>query len=113
MLTKLADDLFYGFPERGRRRELWDLLRSLASRSSLPWVVIGDFNDLLYQHEKSGGNPHPDGLLRGFGETLEECGLFQLPLRGYQFTWERGRGTTAWMEERLDKVVANAGWRDM
>lgn len=40
---------FYGFPERRRRENSWNLLRSLRPRSSLPWVVIGDFNDLVSQ----------------------------------------------------------------
>ncbi|XP_031124183.1 uncharacterized protein LOC116026896 [Ipomoea triloba] len=71
---------FYGFSERGRRSGSWDLLRTLAGRSDLPWVVIGDFNDLLSQSEKRGGNPHPDNLLRGFGEVVEDCGLAQLPM---------------------------------
>ncbi|XP_031106177.1 uncharacterized protein LOC116010810 [Ipomoea triloba] len=101
---------YYGYPERSRRREAWDFLRSLADRSALPWVVIGDFNDLQYQHEKRGGNPHPNSLLRGFGEAMEDCELIQLPLRGYQYTWERGKGSEEWMEEKLDKVFATSGW---
>ncbi|XP_031116377.1 uncharacterized protein LOC116020030 [Ipomoea triloba] len=103
---------FYGFPERNRRSESWDLLRSLATRSTLPWVVLGDFNDLLFQHEKRGGNPHPEALLRGFGEAIDDCQLSQLPMHGYRFTWERGKGTANWMEERLDKVLAGADWCD-
>ncbi|XP_019166969.1 PREDICTED: uncharacterized protein LOC109162741 [Ipomoea nil] len=104
---------FYGFPKRPQRRESWDLIRSLASRSDLPWVIIGDFNDLLYQYEKRGGNPHPDSLLRGFGETIEECGLTQLPMSGYPYTWEKGKGTPNWIEERLDKVLATQTWREL
>ncbi|XP_031131888.1 uncharacterized protein LOC116033272 [Ipomoea triloba] len=103
---------FYGFPERSRRNAAWDLLRTLAGRSTLPWVVLGDFNDLLFQHEKRGGKTHLDGLLRGFGETLDDCGLIQLPMQGHQFTWGRGKGTQEWMEERLDKVLARADWCD-
>jgi len=104
---------FYGFPERSRRKDSWDLLRSLAHRSPLPWVVLGDFNDLLYQSEKRGGNPHPESLLQGFGDAMDDCNLAQLPMRGYQFTWERGRGTAGWLEEKLDKVLATAGWCTM
>ncbi|XP_019175772.1 PREDICTED: uncharacterized protein LOC109171097 [Ipomoea nil] len=29
---------------------------------------------------------------------------------GYPFTWERGRGTRDWVEERLDRVVVEEGW---
>jgi len=104
---------FYGKPERSRRRESWDLLSTLAHHSSLPWVVVGDFNDLLFQSEKREGNPHPASLLCGFGETVDACGLVQLPMRGYQFTWEKGRGTEGWIEERLDKVLATDSWCSM
>nr|GMD63434.1 Retrovirus-related Pol polyprotein from transposon TNT 1-94 [Ipomoea batatas] len=37
--------------------------------------------------------------------ALEDCGLFDLGMRGRQFTWERGRGTTNWVEERLDSCT--------
>ncbi|XP_019159684.1 PREDICTED: uncharacterized protein LOC109156288 [Ipomoea nil] len=103
---------FYGFPQRWRREESWNLIKSLASKSDLPWVVIGHFNDLLFQREKQGGNPHPDRLLRGFGDTIQDCGLTQLPMIGYPYTWETGKGTVDWIEEHLDKVLATQGWRD-
>ncbi|XP_019176908.1 PREDICTED: uncharacterized protein LOC109172215 [Ipomoea nil] len=96
--------------ERNRCTESWDLLRSLSGKLDLPWIVVGDFNDLLYQHEKRGGNPHPNGLLRGFGEAIEDCGLAQMPMDGYQFTWEKSKGMINWMEERLDKVLVTESW---
>ncbi|XP_019184584.1 PREDICTED: uncharacterized protein LOC109179530 [Ipomoea nil] len=104
---------YYGFSQRNRRAESWDLLRTLAAKSDLPWIVVGDFNDLLYQYEKRGGNPHPNSLLRGFGETLEDCGLAQLPMVGYPYTWEKGKGTANWIEERLDKVLVTNEWRNV
>ncbi|XP_019167308.1 PREDICTED: uncharacterized protein LOC109163041 [Ipomoea nil] len=104
---------YYGYPERTRRTESWDLLKQLATQSELPWVVIGDFNDLLYQYEKRGGNPHPNSLLRGFGETMDQCGLAQLPMSGNQFTWQTGKGTPGWIQEKLDKVLVTNRWRDI
>ena len=29
---------------------------------------------------------------------------------GHQFTWERGRGTTAWVQARLDRAFASVSW---
>ncbi|XP_019157949.1 PREDICTED: uncharacterized protein LOC109154672 [Ipomoea nil] len=104
---------YYGYSQRHRRAEAWELIKSFAPRSTLPWVMIGDFNDLLFQHEKRGVNPHPNSLLRGFGETIDQCGLTQLPMEGYRFTWEKGKGTPACIEERLDKVLASNGWREI
>lgn len=43
---------FYGFPERDKQKESWDFLRTLAGQSSLPWCILGDFNNLLYTSDK-------------------------------------------------------------
>ncbi|XP_019196311.1 PREDICTED: uncharacterized protein LOC109190291 [Ipomoea nil] len=104
---------YYGYSQRHRRMEAWDLIKSFVQRSTLPWVMIGDFNELLFQHEKRGGNPHPDNLLRGFGETIDQCGLTQLPMEGYRFTWEKGKGTSNCIEEMLDKVLVSDDWREI
>ncbi|XP_031101977.1 uncharacterized protein LOC116005882 [Ipomoea triloba] len=104
---------FYGYPERARRQQAWDFLRDLKRRSSLPWVVIGDFNDLACHSEKIGGAGHPENLIRGFNDALQDCELFDLGYRGYGFTWERGRGTDHWIEERLDRAVCTPDWRDL
>ena len=51
---------YYGFHECYRRRASWTLLGALAIRSSLPWVCIGDFNDILSPSDKKGGVAHPN-----------------------------------------------------
>ncbi|WOH11566.1 hypothetical protein DCAR_0831055 [Daucus carota subsp. sativus] len=104
---------FYGCPERERRQESWNLLRDLANKSSLPWCVLGDFNDMLFEFEKKGGRPQPRRLLEGFNQTVIDCNLEDLGFNGYEFTWERCRGTTMWIQERLDRVMANQGWRQL
>nr|GMD10709.1 uncharacterized protein LOC109179530 [Ipomoea batatas] len=63
------------------------------------------------EHKKRGRCPHLDALLRGFGETLDDCGLHTVHMDGYPFTWERSRGTDAWIEERVDRVLATDDWR--
>lgn len=102
---------YYGFLERHRRRAAWNHLRLLHSKSSLPWIVIRNFNDLARQSEKCGNIPHPKPFLQGFNDALSDCDLSDLGMSGYPFTWERGRGTYAWVEERLDRAVASPSWR--
>ncbi|CAH9113540.1 unnamed protein product [Cuscuta epithymum] len=101
---------FYGFPERNRRHLSWDLLRSLRPKSSLPWLVAGDFNEIASPHEKRGLHSHPNSLMDNFNKALEDCFLFDLGAQGRFFTWEKGRGTENWVEERLDRAVAEADW---
>lgn len=50
-------------------------------------------------------------MLNGFKEAISDCGISDLPLQGYQFTWERSKGTNRWVEEKLDRVFVNNDWR--
>ncbi|GAU17164.1 hypothetical protein TSUD_177940 [Trifolium subterraneum] len=101
---------YYGFPERSRRRAAWDLLRELRNMSSIPWCIIGDFNDLLSQADKKGIHPHPNGLCMGFRQAVSDCDLTDIPIEGHQFTWIKSRGTPHVIVERLDRAMANASW---
>ena len=38
---------FYGEPNTIQRKEGWNMLRMLSSKSKLPWCCFGDFNELL------------------------------------------------------------------
>ena len=96
---------YYGFPERHRQRASC----ALASHSSLPWVCIGDFTDLLSPSDKKGGVAHLDWLFRGFHGALTNCSLNELFLHGYGFTWERSRGSPQWVQEKLDLCFSTAG----
>ena len=91
---------FYGFPETSKRRDSWELLCSLSSLSSLPWVCIGDFNDLLHNSEKRGGCQHPNWKLKGFRDAVSDPGLVDLSMEGYQYTWEGlGARLTGWRRD--------------
>lgn len=101
---------YYGFPERERRKDAWNFLRSLASKSQLPWCIFGDFNDLLYSADKKGRNPHPQSLLEGFKRTIEDLALTEVELKGGKFTWEKSKGTSDHIRERLDRTFASEIW---
>ncbi|XP_074322706.1 uncharacterized protein LOC141659680 [Apium graveolens] len=101
---------YYGFPERERWQEAWNMLRQLAQVDSIPWCIFGNFNDLLFAKDKSGKHPHPQNLLDGFQATTEDCNLTELELKGGEFTWEKSKGSTNWVRERLDRAFATNDW---
>lgn len=101
---------FYGYPELHRCINSWELIKTLAKVSNLPWCIIGDFNDLLYDSDKEGSHPHPQSLKDGFKEALDASLLSEIELQGGLFTWEKSRGTTNWVRERLDRAFASTTW---
>ena len=46
---------FYGEPDAAKRNEAWAKLRSLNSNQNIPWLSVGDYNEITRQEEKRGG----------------------------------------------------------
>jgi exonuclease III len=101
---------FWGYSDSARRRQSWNLLRDLASMSTDPWCIIGDFNDLLSSEDKKGGPERPSWLYNGFRNAVSDCSLLDMPLEGYQYTWFKSLGTTRALEERLDRAMHTHTW---
>lgn len=45
---------FYGHPDVGMRHISWSLLESFKRQCNMPWVVFGDFNEIIHSNEKLG-----------------------------------------------------------
>ena len=74
---------FYGDPDTASREDSWSLLRTLHNRSNLPWLCIGDFNEILLADEKQGWLDRPERQMQGFREALDYCRLRDLGFNGY------------------------------
>ena len=77
----------YGHLEEELKAKTWRLMRHLHARASLPWVCLGDFNEILSSKVKNGGNLIPMGAMIGFQQTLLHCGLVDFGFNGYRFSW--------------------------
>ena len=101
---------FYGNPETHRRSESWDLLRRLHGRNSLPWLCVGDFNEIVKQSEKFRGRLRPQNQMQMFRDALDECELMDLGFKGFPFTWSKHYKDGFLIWERLDKAIASHDW---
>ncbi|XP_057760049.1 uncharacterized protein LOC130980377 [Arachis stenosperma] len=116
----------YANPHIHRRKELWGDLTRIAKMIHGPWIVLGDFNDVLLQSEVKGGQFR---LARAeqFAKILEDCRLFDmgdywekihLVQEGERCKMvERAtkghrpfRFQTAWMTHPLFKNVVHIAW---
>ena len=96
---------FYGHPETSKREESWRLLEELERRYALPWICIGDFNEILHLWEKVGGSLRPEWQMNNFRTTINRSKLRDLGYIGADYTWSRRMGTQGWVRERLDRVL--------
>ena len=97
---------FYGEPETGKRGESWRSLEHLSGRLNLPWVVMGDFNEIMFAGEKLGGNSRPEWQMHQFCEVLNRCHLHDLGYIGSDFTWSRRWGQRAGLESVLTELLS-------
>ncbi|KAH1075467.1 hypothetical protein J1N35_027795 [Gossypium stocksii] len=104
---------FYGAPIESDRKESWDLLRLLKRENNKPWLVVGDFNEILFSFEKMGERIREERQMAAFRKALDYCELSDLGFVGHWYTWERGQFVDTSIRERLDRGVANTGWWDL
>ncbi|KAG7578318.1 hypothetical protein ISN45_Aa03g025130 [Arabidopsis thaliana x Arabidopsis arenosa] len=103
----------YASNEEEDRKMLWISLRDLAGSFGLsrrPWLINGDFNEILHPAETS--NPDIIRSTRGmrlFGECLADMGVFDLPSSGPRFTWTNKR-TFDPIGKKLDRCLVNGTW---
>jgi ribonuclease HI len=103
---------FYGHPDPSKRSESWSLLSLLKSFAPMPWLCVGDFNEITHQAEKSGASRRREGQMEAFRNALDDCHLGDLGFTGPRFTWSNKRHDDNFTQERLDRAVGNSGWCD-
>ena len=117
VVVRSSDDVqwrftgFYGNPEAHRRIDSWNLLRYLAQSNSLPWLVRGDFNEIVDFGEKLGIHDRPQWQMRNFRNALSDCELSDLGFQGPKYTWCNMQGYPDIVFALLDRGVSNAEWR--
>ena len=99
----------YASPNFAKRKIFWNCLENLTTTICLPWVLLGDFNDMTSEDEKMGGLPLNKTRIAVFKNYIDKCGLMDLGFLGPRFTWTNK--SLAWngpIQERLDRGLGNA-----
>ena len=73
---------FYGNLDTRGRPDSWALLSRLAAVSNLPWLCVGDFNEVLSVTEKQGGVDRPSRQIENFRCYINSCGLMDISYVG-------------------------------
>ncbi|XP_057432499.1 uncharacterized protein LOC130725245 [Lotus japonicus] len=93
----------YASPIPAQRDTLWNRLLHLRSSIILPWLLVGDFNEILLPSEVRGG----DFLANRadlFASILDQCNLIDSGSVGRQYTWFRKVNNRLVLSKRLDRA---------
>ena len=77
----------YGEPATDGRSVVWERLSRIGCSRKEPWGMVGDFNEILNNQEKSGGPVRPESSFKPFSDMINCCGMEELSSRGDRFTW--------------------------
>lgn len=84
-----------------------ELLNSFKGEDNTPWLCCGNFNVVLNQEEKGGGNLVMMNQMLMFADTLDTCDLCDLGFLGNRFTWTNKRRGKDGILKRVHRSVAN------
>ena len=76
-------------------------------------MVIGDFNECLWNFKHMSVTPRPEPQMVAFCDVLETCHLVDLGFSGIPFTYDNKRSGAANVKLRLDHVVASSAWHNI
>lgn len=104
----------YGFlwpPGHQQTFYIMAFIATIRNFSSLPWVCMGDFNEITSLDEKEGGRIRPLRQINEFVSALEDWWVSDLGFVGNKFTWDNKHEDSSWTRLRLDRGAANSWWR--
>uniref|UniRef100_A0A8R7K0T9 Endonuclease/exonuclease/phosphatase domain-containing protein n=1 Tax=Triticum urartu TaxID=4572 RepID=A0A8R7K0T9_TRIUA len=61
---------------------MWEGMKRLKAQDDLPWLVVGDFNEVLWDYEHLSETPRSHGQMIAFRDVLEACDLSDLGFSG-------------------------------
>ncbi|KAL5556672.1 hypothetical protein UlMin_038908 [Ulmus minor] len=99
----------YGPTSYVAKRLFWEDIGHEADCFPGAWLMIGDFNGVLANGDRSSNN-RVDGGSRNMLESLDNIGMIPIPSSGFFYTWSNHRFGRKRVNSRIDRGVANESW---
>ena len=76
----------------------------------MPWVCIGDFNEVLHRSEHTGVQERSAAEIVAFREMVDVCGLTDIGFSGRCWTFEKKVSGGSYCRVRLDRALMSGDW---
>ena len=105
----------YGDNDAKDRIKLWDNLSDhLALVDNKPWVMLGDFNVIMYAEEHSNSVVDNTHGVKEFRKCFEQLDMEDVTMTGLFYTWvQKRKDPTSGIMKKLDRVLGNSEFFDL
>ena len=100
----------YGEAQTHLRHQTWTTLKNISTTSSLPWLCLGDFNEVLRPEEHEGVGQRSNAQIQAFRDTIDVCMLLDLGYSGRFCTFEKKATGGTYTRCRLDRALVSTDW---
>lgn len=100
----------YGEPDHFGKEKVWERIMRLGVQRRECWSMVGDFNEILHNKEKSGGPLRSERSFEDFRNCLDVCEMVELCGVGDSFTWA-GKRWQKYVQCKLDRCFGNKEWK--
>lgn len=83
--------LVYAITLLVNRKILWNNLEIVVKNNTRPWLLCGDFNEVIVASEKFGGRPINSKRSATFLKCLDTTNMIDVAFMGPRFTWTNKR----------------------
>ena len=99
----------YASTDFDERRNQWDYIKKSVEIFDIPWLCIGDFNEIKENGEKKWGRIRGKRRINNFQEFINDCELMEVPFKGQLYTCFNKR-ESGLVRERLGRALVNMKW---
>ncbi|KAK6794049.1 hypothetical protein RDI58_007502 [Solanum bulbocastanum] len=101
--------IVYAMNEQSQREALWQEFQGLGANIQSPWILSGDFNNVLAVEERIDLLVTQAEIAR-FKKMVNTLQLTSLRTKGCFFTWCNKRQATSRVYSKIDWVFGNLEW---
>lgn len=98
----------YGEAQTHLRHQTWTAMKNISTLSTLPWLCMGDFNEVLRSKEHEGIGRRSNAQMQAFPEAIDVCMLLDIGYRGRFWTFEKKVAGGTYTRCRLDRAFGDA-----
>ena len=92
--------IVYAPSDQRGRLEVWNQLRELKSARSQPWILMGDFNEVINHQERRGASITTQGM-KELAQCIQDLSLIDLDIN-LKYTWMRSNAAS-----RIDRALVD------